>query len=134
MKNVPKICQHLESRAHGNLKVSNDRTFPGWLKIDGQNHTAVLRSEVEPNPPDEEEVEIDETKSNSVETEMPNDGNSQTEEDVMPSNVGNSERWDAFNDENLQTQESMVIVFDSGGKWWALMNLTGLVDWLIRNI
>ena len=64
---------------------------------------------------------------------MPNDGNSQTEEDVMPSNVGNSERWDAFNDENLQTQESMVIVFDSGGKWWALMNLTGLVDWLLRN-
>ena len=91
MKKVPKICQHLESKAHENQRVSKDQTFPGGLKIDGQNQTAVIRSEVEPNPPDEEEVEIDETKSNSVETEMPNDGNSQTQEDVMPSNVGNSE-------------------------------------------
>ena len=48
----------------------------------------------------------------------------ETKKDVMPLVVS---------DENLQTQESMVIVFDSGGKW-ALMNLTGLVDWLIRNI
>ena len=47
----------------------------------------------------------------------------ETKKDVMPLVVS---------DENLQTQESMVIVFDSGGKW-ALMNLTGLVDWLLRN-
>ena len=69
MKKVPKICQHIESKAHENLRVSKDQTFPGWLKNDGQNHTAVIRSEVETNPPDEEEVEIDETKSNSVETD-----------------------------------------------------------------
>ena len=130
MKKVPrdKICRHLDSKAHGNQKVLRDQTFRGWLKIEGKSHTAVIRSKGEPNPPDEEEVEIDETNSNSVDTELPNDVNTETQEDVMPSDDRNTEPQEDVmptNDENSKSQQSLVIVVDSGGN--QCENLTHMV-------